>query len=628
MSHGPLGVAVVYLAAAVIGVPIAKRLGLGSVLGYLLAGVVIGPHVIGLVGHDSKDVMHFAEFGVVMMLFLVGLELRPALLIQMRRAVLGLGGLQVVITALVISGLAIALGTHPKTALAIGLTLAMSSTAIVLQTLGEKSLLKTPGGQASFAVLLFQDIAVIPILAVFPLLALREVTTSTGHGRPAWQSALLVVLAVAVVIGIGRYLVRPLFRLLATIQLRETFTAAALLLVVAIALLMDSVGLSPALGTFLAGVVLADSEYRHELESDIEPFKGLLLGVFFITVGAQIDFGFVASQPGNIAGLVVATIVIKAVVLFGIGRVVDLDRPAKWLLALGMAQIGEFAFVLLSVGVEAGVFDEHLSKLLVAVVAISMALTPALFLILERFILARLASTGPERPQDEVHADGNPVIFAGHGRFGQIVGRMLRANGIGTTVLDLDPEMVDVLRRLGIKVYYGDASRLELLETAGARHAKLFVVAIDDKDAAVRLTQTLRHAFPKLKIFARARDRPHYFELVNAGADLVIRETFGSAYDMGVEAFRTTGMRAPTAHRRARAWRRHEEQKLGELSRLWGGDEKVYFDMARQAIVEAERLMADKSSAAFTEVERAWDNAGLRAGAGAPGSKRDVEEGP
>ncbi|HSR98647.1 MAG TPA: monovalent cation:proton antiporter-2 (CPA2) family protein, partial [Kofleriaceae bacterium] len=455
MTDSVLAQAFIYLIAATLIVPIAKRLGLGAVLGYLIGGVVIGPFVFGFVGTEGHHVMHFAEFGVVMMLFLVGLELRPALLWQLRRPILGLGGLQVAATGAALAAAAIALGVAVRPAIAIGLTFAMSSTAIVLSTLNERGLLKSRGGQSSFAVLLFQDISVIPILAIFPLLgatATRSVTDVTSEaGRPAWLSAVIVIGAVALVIAIGRFVVRPLFQFLARAKLRESFTAAALAIVVGIALLMLQVGLSPALGTFLAGVVLADSEYRHELETDIEPFKGLLLGLFFISVGAQIDFGLIASQPLLIAGLVVGTMVVKLLVLQVLGALFRLDRSARWLLAVALAQVGEFAFVLLSLAVQDRIFSPELAGTLVATVAISMILTPPAFILLERVILPHVTERGAERPQDDIIDTNTPVVIAGYGRFGQMVGRILRANRIPVTILDLDPEMVDILGRLGVK---------------------------------------------------------------------------------------------------------------------------------------------------------------------------------
>jgi monovalent cation:proton antiporter-2 (CPA2) family protein len=599
-------------------VPIAKRLGLGAVLGYLCAGVAIGPWVLGLVGGEGHHVMHFAEFGVVMMLFLVGLELRLPLLWQMKRSIFGLGGLQVAVTGAAVAGAAIALGVPWKQAIAIGLTFAMSSTAIVLSTLSERGMLKTSGGQASFAVLLFQDISVIPILAVFPLLGVSVAKTVTdvteSSGRPAWVSGLLVLAAVVGVVAFGRFVVRPLFRFLAGAQLRESFTAAALMIVVGIALLMQSVDVSPALGTFLAGVVLADSEYRHELEVDIEPFKGLLLGLFFISVGAQIDFGLIASTPLKIAGIVLGSMTLKLVVLYGLGRVFGLDRPARWLFAFALAQIGEFAFVLLNMGVTQHIFTPEVASPLVAAVAISMVLTPPVFIVLERFVLPRVTDQEPTREQDEIRDADTPVVIAGYGRFGQMVGRILRANQIPMTILDLDPEMVEIVGRLGVKVYYGDASRTDLLHAAGCGRAKLFVLAVDDAPTATKIAEAVREHFPKLTIIARCRDRPHYWELRQRGVSRVFRETFGSAYETGIAALQALGYRAYTATRLARKWREHEERLLEELGEVWGkGDREAYLKRTRGAMDEAERLMRDEDPTVFEDRDAAWDNESLRA---------------
>ena len=615
MIDSTLAQAFVYLCAAVVFVPIAKRLGLGAVLGYLAAGVAIGPFALGLVGTEGHHVMHFAEFGVVMMLFLVGLELRPALLWQLRQPILGLGGLQVAGTAVVIAGGALALGVAVRPAIAIGLTFAMSSTAIVLSTLTERGLLKSRGGQSSFSVLLFQDISVIPILAVFPLLGAAGAASATSDAaaRPAWLSAAIVIGAVVGVIAIGRFVVRPVFQFLAVARLRESFTAAALAIVVGIALLMLQVGLSPALGTFLAGVVLADSEYRHELETDIEPFKGLLLGLFFISVGAQIDFALIAGRPLQIVGLVLGTMALKLVVLHVLGRMFRLDRPARWLLALGLAQVGEFAFVLLSFAVQQHIFDQELAGLLVAVVAISMVLTPPAFIILERFVLPRVTDAGAQRPQDEIVDANTPVVIAGYGRFGQMVGRILRANRFQLTILDLDPAMVDVLGRLGIKVYYGDASRVDLLHAAGCEHARLFVLAVDDAATATRIAENVRAHFPHLPILARCVDRPHYWELRRLGVRKVFRETFGSAYETGIEALKLLGYRARTAHRLAERWRRHEESVIEELGDLWRADRDSYFKRTRGAMDEAERLMRDEDPTVYVERDHSWDNESLRA---------------
>jgi monovalent cation:proton antiporter-2 (CPA2) family protein len=619
VTGGVLAMVLVYLAAAVVFVPLAKRLGLGAVLGYLVAGVAIGPWVLGLVGDEGHSVAHFAEFGVPVMLFLVGLELRPALLWQMRKPIFGLGGAQVVGTAAVVAAAGVALGLHGKVAIAIGLIFAMSSTAIVLATLSERNLLKTQGGQASFSVLLLQDIAVVPIFAVFPLLAAEAApaapftiaSATDAGGRPAWLSALMVLGAVAAVVASGRVVVRPMFRFLAQVRVRETFTAAALLIVVAISYLMYLVDLSAALGTFLAGVVLADSEYRHELETDLEPFKGLLLGLFFISIGAQIDFGLIGSEPGLIGAIVLATMIGKLAVLHALGRLFRLDRPARWLLALSLAQIGEFAFVLLTQGQKDRIFSAELAAPLVAAVALSMAITPLVFVVLERYVLPAVTDREAARPQDEIAPEDTPVVIAGYGRFGQIVGRLLRANRIPLTILDLDPEIVEIVRRIGVKVYYGDASRTDLLHAAGCERAKLFVIAVDDKEEATRIAEHVRHHFPHLKILARCRDRQHYWELRKLGCVAVFRETFGSAYETGVEALKQLGFRAYTAHRLARRWRDHEERILEDLGQHWGT--QSYFGRVKQSMDEAERLMRDEDPGVYEERDAAWDNEALRA---------------
>ncbi|HEX5061422.1 MAG TPA: monovalent cation:proton antiporter-2 (CPA2) family protein [Kofleriaceae bacterium] len=611
MTDSVLAQAFVYLCAAVVFVPIAKRLGLGAVLGYLIAGVVIGPWVLGLVGDSHHSVMHFSEFGVVMMLFVVGLELRPALLWELRRSIFGLGTAQVVGCAAAVAGAAIALGVDWQPAIAVGLTFAMSSTAIVLSTLSERGLLKSSGGQGSFSVLLFQDISVIPILAVFPLLGVA-VASETEGGRPAWQSALLLIGAVVGVVVIGRYLVRPLFQFLAGAKLRESFTAAALLIVVGIALLMQTAGLSPALGTFLAGVLLADSEYRHELETDIEPFKGLLLGLFFITVGAQLDFGLIGSMPLTIAGMVLGTMVLKLAVIRLLGKIFGLDRPARWLLAFALAQIGEFAFVLLQFGVGNHVFSDAFAKPLIAVVAISMVLTPPLFIVLERWVLPIVSERGAKREQDVIkHADA-PVVIAGYGRFGQIVGRILRASGFPLTILDLDPGVIEMLSNLGVKAYYGDASRIDLLHAAGCEHAKLFILAVDDPDEATKIAEHVRHNFPHLPIIARCRNRPHYWQLRKLGIEHVFRETFAASWESGICALRVLGYRAFTAQRLGQRWRQHEESIIEEFRRYEEeDDDATYWEKARAAMGEAERLMRQEHPTRLEE--DGWDNESLRA---------------
>jgi glutathione-regulated potassium-efflux system ancillary protein KefC len=612
MTEGVLAQAFVYLCAAVVFVPLAKRFGLGAVLGYLIAGVVIGPWLLGLVGDESHTVMHFSELGVVMMLFVVGLELRPALLWEMRRPILGLGGVQVVACAAVLGGVAFALGVEWRPALAVGLTFALSSTAIVLSTLAERGLLKTSGGQASFSVLLFQDISVIPILAAFPVLGVAVAGAIEEGDRPAWLSALLVPGAVIAVVAIGRYLVRPLFTFLAHARLRESFTAAALLIVIGIALLMQLAGLSPALGTFLAGVLLADSEYRHELETDIEPFKGLLLGLFFITVGAQIDFGLFATEPALIVAIVIGAMAIKLVVIRLLATLFGLDRPASWLLAFSLAQVGEFAFVLLQFGVSSRVWTAEFAKPLIAAVAISMVLTPLLFIALERWVLPRVTERGARREQDVIVSADAPVVIAGYGRFGQIVGRMLRANGFSLTILDVDPEIIDMLSNMGVKAYYGDASRTDLLHAAGCEHARLFVLAVDDRAEATRIAEQVRHHFPHLPILARARDRQHYWELRRLGVRKVFRETFAAAFESGIAALKALGVRAFTAQRLAQRWRDHEEKMLEEFASLQHLDEGTYWERVRAGLMEAERLMRQENPATLAR-DDGWDNESLRA---------------
>jgi monovalent cation:H+ antiporter-2, CPA2 family len=619
-EHGLLAQVFVYLLAAVVSVPIAKRLGLGSVLGYLLAGVVIGPFVLGLLGEERQDLMHFAEFGVVMMLFVVGLELEPSLLWRLRAPILGLGGLQVLVTTLVLGGLGLAAGLTWQQALAVGMTLALSSTAIVLQTLAEKGLLKTPGGQSSFSVLLFQDIAVIPMLAIFPLLGSHATSPhDDGHssttwvsGLPGWAQTLAVLVAVSLVVVAGRFVLRPVFRAIAQTRLREAFTATALLLVVGVALLMTQVGLSPALGTFLAGVVLANSEYRHELESDLEPFKGLLLALFFIAVGASIDFALLASRPGLVAALVVGIILVKLGVLLALARVFRLAPGESVLFAFALAQVGEFAFVLFSFANSQGVLGEAITSPLVAAVALSMALTPLLLLAQERWIQPRLGKSTPsaERESDAVD-EGSSVLIAGFGSYGSTLGRLLQASGVSTTVLDIDSDRVDVLRRLGLKVYYGDASRHDLLATAGAGHAKLLVLALDSPESTRQLVETAKKHFPHLTILARAFDWSDAHELLALGVDHVYREALDSSLRMGTDALRLLGFRAYQAQRTAQRFLAHDEESLRELTER-REDRAVYLSAARQRIQDLEAILHADLEDLSVERDAGWDIDTLR----------------
>jgi monovalent cation:proton antiporter-2 (CPA2) family protein len=623
MHASGLLLAFVYLAAAVAAVPIARRLGMGAVLGYLLAGVAIGPFGLHLVPAASDDVLHAAEFGVVMMLFLIGLELRPAMLWRMRAAVIGLGGGQIAGTAVAIAAAAVAIGYGWRPALAAGLIVAMSSTAIVLQSLAEAGRLKTDAGQRIFSILLSQDLAVIPILAVLPLLATTAPVAADPHGvaaLPRWLQALAVPAAVASVVGAGRYLVRPVFRAIARTGLREVFTATALLLVVGIALLMQVVGLSPALGTFLAGVVLADSEYRHELEGDIEPFKGLLLGLFFITVGAGIDFRLVADAPGVVLGLVVTLMTAKALVLFGVARAFGTASADAWLAAVALCQVGEFAFVLIGVARGSQVLTPTDAGRLVAAVALSMLATPILLLLHTRLIEPRMAGAPPVRPTDAIADEDADVLVAGFGRVGSTVGRLLRASGVGTTVLDLDGDQIDVLRRMGLEAYYGDATRLELLQAAGAARARVLVIAVDDFSVTERLVDVARRHFPHLHLVVRVPDRPEAYTLLRAGLPDVHRETTGTACDMGYATLRALGHRAFHARRAVQAFRAHDEQGVRDLAGHWG-DDASYLSAARARIAETESLL---SALEFVDrhFDLAWDNTTLREEAAAPPSRR------
>ena len=618
--------AFIYLCAAVIAVPLAKRFGLGSVLGYLVAGVVIGP-VVGLVGEETQTLQHFAEFGVVMMLFLVGLELEPKMLWSMRNRLLGLGGMQVSLTVLAILLISLMFGLDWRIALTVGLILALSSTAIVLQTLNEKGLAKTEGGRGAFAVLLFQDIAVIPMLALIPLLEMpalaqaasdvaQQAAANHGHldlvsGLPNWVYAGVVLGAIATVVLGGIFLSRPLFRYVAQSGLREVFTATALMLVIGIAALMSLVGLSPALGTFLAGVVLANSEFRHELETNIEPFKGLLLGLFFITVGAGIDFGILAQDWMLVGGIVVAVILVKASVVYLLARTFGIGSSDRWLVTLGLAQAGEFGFVLLGFSLQNNVIPADIAQLLALVVAISMFLTPALFIFFDKVLVPHFENGGEERQHDVIDSSGR-VLIAGIGRFGQIVNRLLVANGIETIVLDHDAGQVDNMRKLEIKSYFGDATRPELLETAGLEDVDLFVIAIDDRERAVELVHYIRQRCPGLAILARAFDQVHYYQLKQAGAEFIIKETYHAALDMGCEALTRLGFHPFRAEQLKNTFIATENETVDDMYESWvsstdHGMTPDYRELFMQQEAAIRAAMQGDRSDRHSVSERGWN---------------------
>ncbi len=587
--------AFVFLLAAVVSVPIAKRLGLGSVLGYLIAGAAIGPFALGLVGDDVQSIMHFAEFGVVMMLFLVGLELQPALLWKMRLPILGLGGMQVVLTTLCFCLIGMVFDLSWQTSLAVGLILSLSSTAIVLQSMNEKGLMPSEAGQSAFAVLLFQDIAVIPMLALLPLLAMGipiDITDS-GHGTglTGWQQGLMVLAVVSGLIIGGRLLVRPLFRIIASTKLREIFTATALLLVIGIALLMEKVGLSAALGTFMAGVVLADSEYRHELEAEIEPFKGLLLGLFFISVGASINFALLMEKPGTIFGLVALLILVKFLVLIVLAKVFKLQNIQQWTFTFALAQGGEFCFVLFSFATAHQILPEAVTAPLVVVVALSMAFTPLLMIINEKFLQPIFElNQNTDQPADVIDDGDTQVIISGFGRFGQIVDRSLTLNGFSTTVLEHDAGQIEQLRKFGHKVFYGDASRHDLLHSAGADKAKMMVITIDDHEKAKEIVILCKKHYPHLKLFARARGRIQAHEFHKLGVDVFVRETFHSALFMSEQVMTHLGHHAYDAHRAIRTFKKIDEQHVQDLLNI-ERDVKSYVSVTQKNKAELEKVL-------------------------------------
>jgi glutathione-regulated potassium-efflux system protein KefB len=576
--------ALLFLAVVVVAVPLFKRLGLGSVLGYLVAGVLIGPHGFGLVP-DIEQVGHIAELGVVLLLFLIGLDLEPRRLWELRTRVFGVGGAQVALSGAVLALGALALGLSWQAALVAGLGLSLSSTAFTLQLLGERNQLATPMGQTGFGILLFQDLAVIPLLAVLPLLGSRE-----GPMDTSWVPLVKAASAIVVIVLVGRTLLRPAFRLVASARSQEVFTASALLAAVGTAVLVSAVGLSPALGAFMAGVLLADSEYRHEMQADIEPFRGLLMGLFFTSVGMSVALELLLHGPLLIAGLVMGMTILKVLSIAALGRRVLGAWPAAWELGVLLGQGGEFAFVLFGLAVSYGILIGPLRDILVLVVSLSMALTPLLALAFDKVLAPRLR-TRDDRPYDRAVERDTPVIIAGFGRFGQVVGRVLRARGIPFTAMDADPAQIDFLQRFGNKVFYGDASRLDLLRAAGADKAQVFVLAIDDVQASVHTAREVQEHFPHLAIFARARNRNHAYQLLELGITHVIRETFLSSLELSGDVLQELGFSYSEARGTLDRFREHDERMLQE-SFQYQRDEKKLIEIAERSRRELESLFA------------------------------------
>ncbi|MFC3881440.1 monovalent cation:proton antiporter-2 (CPA2) family protein [Algoriphagus namhaensis] len=615
--EGFLPQAVVYILAAIICVPIAKKLGMGSVLGYLIAGIVIGPYLLGFLS-EGEDIMHKAEFGVVMMLFLIGLELEPKNLWKMRELILRVGLSQVLISSVLLFLIVIALGFSWQVSLTIGLSMALSSTAIVLQSLKEKNQMDSPVGKLSFGVLLMQDIAVIPILAVLPLLVVANEGLGQGaesHGLidnfPAWAQTLFIFGAIGLVILLGRYAFGPLLNLVSKTRLRELFTASALLIVVGIALLMEFVGLSPALGTFLAGVILANSPYKHALESDLDPFKGLLLGLFFMAVGATINFNLIFSNATAILSATLGVIILKSIVLLAIGWKKKLPASQNLSFAIGLAQVGEFSFVTYAFASQLGIFDSEISDFLMAITALSMTITPLISVLLDKVVLPQMDRVKEEEKEmDDIEMKRN-VILLGFAHFGSTLGRFLRANGIEATVLDYNPDRVDFLRKMGFKVYFGDATRLDLLQAAGAEEADIIISAIKDAETNIKLVELCKKHFPKIKVMIRAKNRVDAYELMEMGVDNIYREHLDTSIRMGEDVLKKLGFRAHTVHRLAQSFKEHDESAMKVLVN-YKNDEKEYISKVKLQIEMQEALLSGELSRKFSLNDHAWDSDSMK----------------
>lgn len=584
----------IFLAAASFVVPLASRFKLGSVIGYLLIGIMIGPFGFALIG-NAQQIMHFAEFGIIMMLFLIGLELEPEMLWRLRKVIIGLGGLQVLCTTGALTALGIMLHYSWRESLAVSMALSLSSTALVLQMLEEKNLLRTAEGETSFAVLLFQDIAVIAILIIMPLLAINDGTLPALHENgifatlPEWLHAIIVVGTIAAVVITGHFFSRHLFFMVAKTNLREIFTATSLALVVGITLLMELIGASPALGAFVAGVVLANSEYKRTLETDIEPFKGLLLGLFFISVGMGINFQLFAAHPVAVIATVFTIICIKGILLSLLGKYFGLTQIQRMGFALALSQVGEFAFVLFKFAYDVRVISEPTANFFTLVVALSMATTPLLMVIYFRFLVPRFMSQLTEHHFDTIDTH-QPIILAGYGRFGQIIGRFLTAQKIPLTVLEKDPDQIELLRKFGFKGYYGDASRLDLLKSAGAAKAKLLIISVSDPEDSLFIVALAKQHFPNLKLYARARNRRHAYELHKAGVDYYKRDTFDSSLTMAREVMAFLGHSPESIRRKAKIFANLDEKNLRDSFEFFEKESEL-ISFSRQVYGELEQVL-------------------------------------
>ncbi|WP_339703892.1 monovalent cation:proton antiporter-2 (CPA2) family protein [Algoriphagus aquimarinus] len=622
--------AILYILAAIICVPVAKKLGMGSVLGYLIAGILIGPYLLGFITNEGEgqDIMHATEFGVVMMLFLIGLELEPKNLWKMRQLIVKVGLTQVLVTAALVFGIGMILDIRWQISLAIGLSMALSSTAIVLQSLKEKNQMNNPIGRMSFGVLLMQDIAVIPILALLPLFIFGEATQPTDasamHGLidsfPGWAQTLSIFAAIGIVVLLGQYGFGPLLNWVAKTRLRELFTASALLIVVGISFLMELVGLSPALGAFLAGVILANSPYKHALESDLEPFKGLLLGLFFMAVGSTINFSLIFNNASTIISVTLGIILLKTVILLILGKSKKLRLASNLSFAIGLSQVGEFSFVTYAFALQLGVFDQSISDTLMAVTALSMTITPILMVILDKAIIPGINKSHKviEKEMDNID-EHNKVILVGFGHFGSTLGRFLRANGVEATILDSDPDRVEYLRKMGFKVYFGDGTRAKLLQSAGANEASILISAIDNIEYSIKLVEVCREDFPHLVVMIRAKNRYDAFELMEIGVENIYREHLDTSIRMGEDVLKKLGFRAHTVHRLAKQFRDYDEDALKVLVKFKDNRDE-YISKSRQQIELQESLLSGELMRKFSINDHTWDSDSIKEAANIEGN--------
>jgi CPA2 family monovalent cation:H+ antiporter-2 len=605
--------ATVFLAATLVSVPIAKKLGLGSIIGYLVAGVIIGPFVLGFIGEEGEDLMHASEFGVVMMLFLIGLELNPQSIWRMRKIILGMGLSQMALTTISMFSILFWIFNFPFNAsLVIALSFSMSSTAIALQTLKEKGIGKTKVGKSTFAVLLMQDIGVIPVLAILPLLAVK---TSNATGTNNTGNQVLISLgAIAVVVVVGIYFINPFLRAIAKTRIKELFTAASLLIIIGVAYLMQLAGISAALGAFLAGVLLANSEFRHELESDIEPFKGLLLGLFFTAVGSTINFHLIYNEAGLVFLLVFITMLVKALILLAVGKQFNIKIDQNIAFAFFLCQVGEFAFVLLASAQQNSLMDKHIIEICMAVTTITMAISPILIFINERFIDPYLGTKTKvkEREADKVE-EKHKVILAGFGHFGSTIGRFLLANGVEATILDNDSEQVELLRKMGFKVYYGDCTRFEILKAAGAEDAKFIICTINDEAGSHTLAEVVQKHFPQAQLFVRTKHRYHTYDLMEKGVTKTYRETLHTSVFMGVDVLKSMGYRSYTATRKAQEFLKYDEAAIKRLSEIWKEKDNYILTIKEEMELQEKLLKDDKRFLSEIFDNNAWDSDVLRA---------------